>query len=59
MRDITATWRDDTSRLTPQQVKFLERCDANPDHPNGPEGHRLGMLVIAEMLGGCGPGGLN
>jgi hypothetical protein len=44
------TWRDLADRLTPEQIEHLERCDANPNHHDGPEGHRLGMIAHAQML---------
>lgn len=56
---IIHTWRYYADQLTPQQVEFLRKCDRNPDHPNGPEGHRLGLIAVAQTYGALGPGGLN
>lgn len=45
------TWRDLSDQLTPEQIEILERCDTNPPmHRNGPDGHRIGMIVIAEGM---------
>ncbi|MDZ4233483.1 MAG: hypothetical protein U1C73_06920 [Dietzia sp.] len=50
------TWHIFVDHLTPEQIAVMRRCDANPNHPDGPEGHRKGMLVIARMYGGRGQG---
>jgi hypothetical protein len=47
---VTTSWRDLADRLTPVQIEALERRDANPTHPNGPEGHTRAMTAHAEML---------
>jgi hypothetical protein len=47
---VTTSWRDLADRLTPVQNEALERLDANPTHPNGPEGHRRGVIAHAQML---------
>ncbi|MGV0795650.1 hypothetical protein ABQF26_01695 [Mycolicibacterium elephantis] len=43
------TWRDYADRLTADEIAEFERCDANPTHPDGPEGHRLGQIAVARM----------
>jgi hypothetical protein len=53
------TWRDYANLLTPEQIAHCERCDANPIHPNGPEGHRVRMIVtVVAIFGALGPGKL-
>ncbi|WP_170981022.1 hypothetical protein [Mycolicibacterium sp. CR10] len=56
---MTDDWRVFADVLTPEQVQFLERCDAHPTHPLGPEGHRVGMLMNARLMSAQGPGRLN
>jgi hypothetical protein len=43
------TWREYAARLTPEEIEILERCDRNPNHPNGLEGHRRGQIATAYM----------
>ena len=43
------TWRDYADRLAPEEIAILERGDANPNHPGGPEGHRRGHIAVAQM----------
>ncbi|WP_170981023.1 hypothetical protein [Mycolicibacterium sp. CR10] len=43
------TWELFAPCLTPQQIAKLERWDANPTHPNGPEAHRQGLVAVAAM----------
>ncbi|WP_137148078.1 hypothetical protein [Mycolicibacterium sp. CR10] len=59
MDDGIDTWHVFKDLLTPEQIAALERSDANPTHPLGPEGHRVGMLMNARMMSAQGPGGLN
>ncbi|PQE02196.1 hypothetical protein CYL16_01120 [Mycobacterium sp. EPG1] len=60
MAETTLTWQVYLDRLTPEQIAFLRRCDANPNHSSGTyEGHRRGMLAVARMYAQMGPGGLN
>lgn len=47
---MTTSWRDLADRLTPVQIEALERLDANPAHPNGPEGHRRAMIAHTQTL---------
>jgi len=43
------TWRDYAARLAPDEIEILERCDRNPNHPDGLEGHRRGQIATAQM----------
>lgn len=43
------TWRDYADRLEPDEIAEFEWVDAHPTHRNGPEGHRLGQIAVAQM----------
>jgi hypothetical protein len=50
------TWRDYAYLLTPEQIAHFERCYANPFHPNGPDEHRVALIVMArDIFGAVGP----
>jgi hypothetical protein len=50
------TWRDYADLLTPKQITILERWDAEPSHPDGPDAHRRGLISVALLFSECGSG---
>jgi hypothetical protein len=48
--DTMTTWRDIADQLTARQRVMLDEWDARPSHPDGDEGHRRGLVVVARQM---------
>lgn len=48
--DDTVTWRDIADQLTAMQRSMLDEWDTRPSHPDGDEGHRRGLVVVARQM---------
>jgi hypothetical protein len=48
--DDTLTWRDIADHLTAKQRAMLDEWDTRPSHPDGDEGHRRGLIVVARQM---------
>jgi hypothetical protein len=48
--DTVTTWRDIADQLTATQRAMLEEWDTRPSHPDGDEGHRKGLVVVARQM---------
>jgi hypothetical protein len=46
----TVTWRDIADQLTAKQRAMLDEWDTRPSHPDGDEGHRRGLVVVARQM---------
>ena len=48
--DTVTTWRDIADQLTAKQRAMLDEWDTRPSHPDGYEGHRRGLVVVARQM---------
>ena len=48
--DNVTTWRDLADQLTAKQRAMLDEWDSRPSHPDGDEGHRRGLVVVARQM---------
>ncbi len=48
--DTVTTWRDIADQLTGKQRAMLDEWDSRPSHPDGDEGHRRGLVVVARQM---------
>ena len=48
--DTMTTWRDIAPQLTARQRAMLDEWDTRPSHPDGDEGHRRGLVVVARQM---------
>jgi hypothetical protein len=48
--DTVTTWRDISDQLSARQRAMLDEWDTRPSHPDGDEGHRRGLIVVARQM---------
>jgi hypothetical protein len=48
--NTVTTWRDIADQLTAKQRAMLDEWDTRPSHPDGDEGHRRGLVVVARQM---------
>lgn len=48
--DTVTTWHDIAHELTAKQRAMLDEWDTRPSHPDGDEGHRRGLAVVARQM---------